>query len=71
MPRREVVSIALAGPVMAALTKRAEICGLTPGLFVREIVESYVAGERCPHGAARPEAPVAEEPAADESTLGT
>ena len=61
----EVLRITLPPAVVAEVTKRASTCGLAPSLFVRQLVEAYVADARCTHGVARPEAPEPEIPADD------
>jgi hypothetical protein len=62
---RGSVKFTLAPSVMAELEKRASTCGLRTALYVRELVESFLAGEQCRHGEASPEAQDAEAPQDD------
>jgi hypothetical protein len=49
-----VLTIQLAKSVVAVARQRAEASGVPVERWVREIVESYVASERCAHRGALP-----------------
>jgi len=61
MARPGRMAITLTGHVADEATQRAAACGLSPGVFIRQIVEGFLAGERCQHGGPRPEAPAPED----------
>jgi hypothetical protein len=56
---REVLRISMPAPVRLAAEQRAATCGLPIGRWVGELVAAHLAGERCAHGAPRPEPPTA------------
>jgi len=65
------LTIRLPEEVSAEMTRRAVLSGIPVSKWAAEVVESFIAGERCRH-TPRPDTPAATEaPAADESTLGT
>jgi hypothetical protein len=63
----ERVKVTLTGRVAREAARRAESSGLSPGRWTAQVVESFLAGERCRHGPARPaaETPGETEPARD------
>jgi hypothetical protein len=64
MPRGEPLKITLPVHVAQEIRRRAELSGIPVSQWAAQVVEAFVAGERCQHRA-RPEVP-AEEPAAEE-----
>jgi hypothetical protein len=45
--------------VAREVARRAQLSGLAPSRWVGQVVESFIAGERCQHGARPPAAPAA------------
>lgn len=63
MPR-ETVKITLTGKMAQEVTQRASDCGLHPGRWVTQTLESVIADSRCRasrHGGPSPEAPTAKD----------
>jgi hypothetical protein len=54
------LNVVLREPDVQEVARRAQLSGLPPSRWLGQVVESYLAGERCQH-ALRPEAPAAEE----------
>ena len=54
---RRSLTVRLSPTVVQEVARRAQRCGLAASQFVVQVIEAFLAGERCQHGPPRPATP--------------